>query len=88
MGKTGEVSNAHTQAHYKYSCGRPVGCHSCDEIGIQNLPVEEKEGCRTCEWKYWCTGGCSLATHRATGRYDVTLLIAISTKPYIQKLYA
>lgn len=40
-------------------------------LGIQNIPVDEKEGCKTCEWKYWCTGGCSLATYRATGRYDV-----------------
>jgi uncharacterized protein len=42
-----------------------------DTRGIQNSPVEEKEGCRDCEWKYWCTGGCPLATYRATGRYDV-----------------
>jgi uncharacterized protein len=42
-----------------------------DRKGIQNLPVEEKEGCRNCEWRYWCTGGCPLLTHRATGRYDV-----------------
>lgn len=40
-------------------------------IGIQNIPVTEKEGCRSCEWKYWCTGGCPLTTYRATGRYDV-----------------
>jgi uncharacterized protein len=33
--------------------------------------VIEKEGCKTCEWKNWCAGGCPLATHRATGRYDV-----------------
>ena len=39
--------------------------------GIQNLSVEEKEGCRDCEWKYWCAGGCPLETHRATGRFDV-----------------
>lgn len=49
----------------------PLAVIRADQIGIQNLSVEEKEGCRTCEWKYWCTGGCSLATHRATGRYDV-----------------
>ena len=49
----------------------PLAIIRADQIGIQNLSVEEKEGCRTCEWKYWCTGGCSLATHRATGRYDV-----------------
>jgi uncharacterized protein len=42
-----------------------------DREGVQVLPVEEKEGCRTCEWRYWCTGGCSLLTYRATGRYDV-----------------
>lgn len=38
---------------------------------VQNVEVGEKEGCRTCEWRYWCAGGCALATFRATGRYDV-----------------
>ena len=38
---------------------------------VQNLPVEEKEGCRDCTWRYWCSGGCAMATFRATGRYDV-----------------
>jgi uncharacterized protein len=37
----------------------------------QNLAVEEKEGCRDCAWRYWCSGGCSVATFRATGRYDI-----------------
>lgn len=49
----------------------PLALIRADQIGIQNLPVLEKEGCKTCEWKNWCTGGCPLATHRATGRYDV-----------------
>ncbi len=49
----------------------PLAIIRADQIGIQNISVEEKEGCKTCEWKYWCTGGCSLATYRATGRYDV-----------------
>jgi uncharacterized protein len=39
--------------------------------GLQNLSVDDKEGCRDCEWKYWCSGGCPLVTYRATGRYDV-----------------
>ncbi len=43
-----------------------------DIHGIQNISVEEKEICRSCEWKYWCTGGCSLATFKATGRYDIS----------------
>jgi uncharacterized protein len=42
-----------------------------DNTGIQNISVEEKEGCKECEWKYWCTGGCPLETYSATGRYDV-----------------
>jgi uncharacterized protein len=49
----------------------PLALIRADQIGIQNLPVIEKEGCKTCEWKNWCAGGCPLATHRATGRYDV-----------------
>ena len=36
-----------------------------------NLLVDEKEGCRDCTWRYWCSGGCSVATFRATGRYDI-----------------
>jgi uncharacterized protein len=39
--------------------------------GIHNLPVAEKEGCTTCEWRHWCAGGCPLQTYAATGRYDV-----------------
>jgi uncharacterized protein len=42
-----------------------------DKTGLQNLAVEEKEGCRECPWQHWCTGSCSLYTYRATGRYDV-----------------
>lgn len=39
--------------------------------GVRNLLVEEKEGCRDCTWRHWCSGGCSVATFRATGRFDV-----------------
>lgn len=49
----------------------PLAVIRADQIGVQNVSVEEKDGCKTCEWKYWCTGGCSLATFRAIGRYDV-----------------
>jgi len=24
--------------------------------GVQAVAVEEKEGCNTCEWRYWCSG--------------------------------
>jgi uncharacterized protein len=49
----------------------PLALIRADQIGIQNVSVEEKEGCRDCEWKYWCAGGCPLLTYRATGRFDV-----------------
>lgn len=42
-----------------------------DKKGIQNLVVAEKEGCRECDWRYICTGGCPALTYRATGRFDV-----------------
>lgn len=38
---------------------------------IKNLPVDEKEGCRDCEFRYRCSGGCPLETYRATGRWDI-----------------
>lgn len=52
-------------------CKDPLAVVRSDQLGIQNISVEEKEGCKTCEWKYWCAGGCSLAAHHADGRYDV-----------------
>ena len=41
------------------------------QIGFRNVSVDEKEGCRGCEWRYWCAGGCPLLTYRVTGRSDV-----------------
>ena len=38
---------------------------------VRNIPVNEKEGCRDCTWRYWCSGGCPAATYQVTGRYDV-----------------
>jgi uncharacterized protein len=49
----------------------PLRTVMADRAGVQNLSVDDKEGCRDCEWRYGCAGGCPLATYRATGRYDV-----------------
>ncbi|CAG1013870.1 hypothetical protein ANAEL_04827 [Anaerolineales bacterium] len=49
----------------------PLAVLRADQTGVQNISIEEKEGCKTCEWKYWCAGGCPLETYRVTGRYDV-----------------
>jgi uncharacterized protein len=53
------------------SAADPLALIRSDQLGIKNLSVEEKGGCKTCDWRYSCAGGCPLATHRATGRYDV-----------------
>lgn len=37
----------------------------------KNVSVTEKEGCRECDWRFWCAGGCSLLTQRVTGRTDI-----------------
>jgi uncharacterized protein len=42
-----------------------------DRSSALNLVSDDKEGCRDCTWRYWCTGGCTVATFRATGRYDI-----------------
>ena len=42
-----------------------------DRKSVQNLAVDEKEGCRNCDWRYWCGGGCPLLTYRLTKRYDI-----------------
>ncbi|MFI9012129.1 radical SAM protein [Actinosynnema sp. NPDC053489] len=49
----------------------PVAAIRDDTAGVLNLLVEDKEGCRDCTWRNWCSGGCALATFRATGRFDV-----------------
>jgi uncharacterized protein len=32
-----------------------------------NPPVDRKTGCSTCTWRYWCSGGCSVATRDTNG---------------------
>jgi uncharacterized protein len=38
---------------------------------LRNVAVDQKEGCRSCEYRYRCSGGCPVETFRATGRWDV-----------------
>ncbi len=38
---------------------------------LQFVPVDEHADCQTCDWRYWCGGGCPVATHRAQGRADM-----------------
>lgn len=36
---------------------------------LPNIAVDEKEGCRECQWRYWCSGGCAVVVqnHRDNG---------------------
>jgi uncharacterized protein len=38
---------------------------------IHNVHVDDKAGCRDCQWRYRCAGGCPLVILRATGRMDI-----------------
>jgi uncharacterized protein len=38
---------------------------------LHNVAVDQKAGCRSCQYRYRCSGGCPLETYRATGRWDV-----------------
>lgn len=70
----GQISRCQMHMHRPVTTVRavdPLAHIRTTTSGIQNLSVDEKEGCRSCEWKYWCTGGCPLTTWQATGRYDV-----------------
>jgi uncharacterized protein len=49
----------------------PIQLIRNDKTTVLNLSASEKEGCRDCTWQNWCAGGCSVATFRATGRFDV-----------------
>ena len=48
----------------------PLAIIRLHPAGIHHIPVDERDGCRSCDWRYWCAGGCPSAVYRATGRYD------------------
>ncbi len=49
----------------------PLTMIRADETGIQNISVDKKGECQSCQWRHWCAGGCPLETFRTTGRYDI-----------------
>lgn len=70
----GQVSKCHMEIERTLGdvfADDPLRLIRSDSTTVMNLPVEEKEGCRDCTWRYWCSGGCAVATFRATGRYDI-----------------
>lgn len=49
----------------------PLEIIRLQSAGFQNVSVDEKEGCRECQWRYFCSGGCPMLTYRVTGRSNV-----------------
>lgn len=69
---TGQL--AQCQMHLEQPVGDAAGRDLL--LPVQNGPlhnhsVHDKEPCRSCEFRYRCSGGCPLETYRATGRWDV-----------------
>lgn len=70
----GQVAKCHMEIERTLGdvfSGDPLQLVRRDTTTALNLLVDEKEGCRDCTWRYWCSGGCTVATFRATGRYDI-----------------
>jgi uncharacterized protein len=70
----GGIAKCHTEIQHTLTsvdADDPLRIIQEDRSSFQNLPVEEKEGCKTCMWRYWCTGGCPLVTYQMTGRNDI-----------------
>ena len=70
----GEISKCHM--HMDKPLGTikdqdPLNLLRSDRLGLQNLPVDQKKECNTCDWRNVCTGGCPALTYRVTGRYDI-----------------
>lgn len=40
--------------------------------GLQNCPVDRREDCYMCAWRYWCGGGCAIENHELLGCYEAS----------------
>jgi uncharacterized protein len=70
----GGIAKCHAQIEQTVStveADDPLWYVQNDQEGVQGLSVDEKEGCKSCQWRYWCSGGCPVLTYRLTGRYDI-----------------
>jgi uncharacterized protein len=70
----GQIAKCHAQMDHpltSVSDPNPLTKLIEDQTQFRNISVDEKEGCKECQWRYWCAGGCPLLTYASTGRYDV-----------------
>lgn len=39
---------------------------------FSNPPIDRRNGCNACEWRYWCAGGCPIHTQNIFGQSNVS----------------
>jgi uncharacterized protein len=39
---------------------------------FDNPPIDQRNGCNTCEWRYWCAGGCPVHAKNVMGTSNVS----------------
>lgn len=39
---------------------------------FDNPPIDQRNGCNTCEWRYWCAGGCPIHAKNVMGTSNVS----------------
>ena len=74
VGPKGAVARCHMEIQAGVSTvwdEDPLAAVQAVSEGVRNLPVEAKDGCSKCPWRYVCAGGCPLLVRRVTGREDV-----------------
>jgi len=47
----------------------PIADIRADRQFVQSFDVDTIEECKACEIRYFCTAGCPIETHQATGEY-------------------
>ena len=70
----GQISKCHMHMNHPITsvfAENPLVVIKQDQGSLQNPNVVEKEGCKHCEWRYVCAGGCPALTLRMTGRTDI-----------------
>ena len=69
VGPGGELARCHMEIERTVGTvweGDPLAAVRAED-GFRNPPVEEKEECRECLWRYVCAGGCPLLARRQWG---------------------
>lgn len=70
----GEISKCQMQMDKtvsSYKSENPIQDIQEDKKFVRSFDVDDIEECKTCEIRYFCTGGCPMETYNKTGHYNV-----------------